>query len=209
MATRTATVQKAPTGRQIHSTMLTELDRFEKEARKQNNPQLYLQLLSPLHFQWHAIPTRARRIGFLLFHWHVIEHFKALGLEAIMNAQEDTVADFTPPGGKFRMADWGAIMDGVSDSTTLTELEDYSQAIEGWHNEAHMAIGQVTGLDMMNPTVNVFFTEFWDLHYFINTRFEEQLRSYADSAHPDQNLNTPADIVRHIEKEHRRTIALI
>jgi len=209
MATSTMTMQKAPTGRPIHSTMLTELDRFEKEARQQNNPQLYLQLLSPLHAQWHAIPTRARRIGFLLFHWHVIEHFKALGLEAIENVQEDTVADFTPPGGKFDMADWGAIMDGVGDSTTLTELEDYSQAIEGWHNEAHMAISQVTGLDMMNPTVNVFFTEFWNLHYFINTRFEEQLRSYADSAHPDQKLNTPTDIVRHIEKEHRGTIALI
>lgn len=209
MATSTMTMQKAPTGRPVHSTMLSELDRFENEAGKQDNPQLYLQLLSPLHAQWHAIPTRARRIGFLLFHWHVIEHFKALGLEAIMNVQADTVADFTPPGGKFSMADWAAIMDGVGDSTTLTELEDYSQAIEGWHNEAHMAIGQVTGLDMMNPTVNVFFTEFWNLHYFINTRFEEQLRSYADSAHPDEKLSTPADIVRHIERGHRSTIALI
>ncbi len=210
MATGIGTVRRrAAGGSRMHSFMLSELQRFEQEARRQRNPQLFLQLLSPLHAQWHAVPSRARRVGFLLFHWHVIEHFQALGLENQMGVQPDTVADFSAPGGRFRAADWAASMDGVADATTLAELEEYSQAIEAWHNDAHMVIGQVTGLDMMDPRANVFFTEFWNLHFFINARFEEQLRSYADNAHPDLNLRTAADVVKHIEGEHPGTIALI
>jgi hypothetical protein len=189
----------------MHSVTLNRLQSFEDQAKQQGNPQLYLQLLSPLHALWHD-PARRRRVGFLLFHWHVIEHFTALGLEAAMHVHPDTVADFSA-GGRFAEADWNASMGGVADSTSLQELVDYSAAIEGWHNEAHMVIGEVTGLDMMNPRANVFFTEFWNLHFFINARFEEQMASYAKSTHPE--LKDSAAIVSHIEEQHPSVIARV
>jgi hypothetical protein len=187
----------------MHSVTLNRLQQFEDQAKQQNNPQLYLQLLSPLHYQWH---TRSRRVGFLLFHWHVIEHFKAVGLEPLLHVHADTVADFSP-GGRFAEGDWQQMMGGVTDSQSLTDLERYSRAIEGWHNEAHMVIGEVTGLDMMDPRANVFFTEFWNLHYFINARFEEQLAAYAAAVHP--TLADAAARVAHVENEHPATITLI
>ena len=38
-----------------------------------------------------------------------------------------------------------------------------------------MVVGDVTGrgMEMMNPLVNIVFPEFWQLHYFINDRFDE------------------------------------
>ncbi len=190
----------------MHSVTLSRLQSFEDRAKQAKNPRLYLQLLSPMHAQWHA--RQARRVGFLMFHWHVIEHFKAAGLEPVLGVHPDRTADFSP-GGRFAEADFAASMQGIGSSRSLTDLESYSQAIESWHNEAHMTIGQVTGLDMMNPTVNVFFTEFWNLHYFINARFEEQLRSYADAAHPDLGLQDAAAIIAHIETNHHTVVRRI
>ena len=190
----------------MHSVTLSRLQSFEDQARQANNPRLFLQLLSPLHAQWHA--RQARRVGFLIFHWHVSEHFEALGLKQIMGVKPDKVADFSQ-GGRFAESDFRASMQGIRNSQNLTDLEGYSQAIESWHNEAHMSIGQVTGLDMMNPTVNVFFTEFWNLHYFINARFEEQLRSYADTAHAALQLRDAAAIINHIETNHHTVVARI
>ena len=189
----------------MHSVMLNRLRTFEDQARQANNPPLFLQLLSPLHALWHD-PSRRRRVGFLLFHWHVIQHFTALSLDGVMHVQADTVADFST-SGRFAEGDWNASMGAVGDSTSLQELVDYSAAIEGWHNEAHMVIGDVTGLDMMNPRANVFFTEFWNLHFFINERFEEQMDAYAQATHPQ--LEGAAAIVAHIEEQHPSVIARV
>jgi hypothetical protein len=189
----------------MHSVMLNRLRAFEDQARQANDPPLFLQLLSPLHALWHD-PSRRRRVGFLLFHWPAIQHFTALGLDGAMHVRADTVADFSA-GGRFAEGDWNASMGAVGDSTSLQELVDYSAAVEGWHNEAHMVIGDVTGLDMMNPRANVFFTEFWNLHFFINERFEEQIDAYAQSKHP-QLQGAPA-IVAHIEEQHPSVIARV
>jgi hypothetical protein len=188
----------------MQSATLDRLERFEKEARRARKPRLYLRLLSPLHYRWHT--QRVRRVGFLLFHWHVIEHFKALRLDREMKIETDTEADFKP-GGRFKGAHWAAMMKGVPDSTSLPDLVSYSRAIEGWHNEAHMVIGEVTGLDMMDAKANVFFPEFWGLHFFINNHFEVQLRSYAKA----QKLTrrTPPELVRGIENQHPGTVARI
>jgi hypothetical protein len=188
----------------MHSVTLSQLQDFEDQATAQGDPQLYLRLLSPLHFLWH---TRSpRRVGFLLFHWHVIAHFKAAGLEAPMGVVADTVADFDA-GGRFSAAGWTDVMGGVPDATGLGDLESYSRAIEGWHNEAHMVIGDATGLDMMDPRANVFFPEFWGLHYFINAQFDHQLASYAAAVHPQ--LVTTEQQVGHVEDEHPSTISSI
>ena len=98
-------------------------------------------------------------------------------------------------------------MRNVPNSQSLGDLENYSAAVEGWHNDAHMIIGEVTGLDMMDPLANVFFTEFWNLHFFINERFEEQLGFYASASHPQ--LRRKAKIVEHIEDQHPSTVARI
>ena len=66
----------------MHSVTLSRLQSFEDQARQANNPRLFLQLLSPLHAQWHA--RQARRVGFLIFLWHVSEHFEALGLGLLL-----------------------------------------------------------------------------------------------------------------------------
>lgn len=56
---------------------------------------------------------------------------------------------------------------------------------------------------------SIFFPEFWRLHYFINDRFEEQLASYAQSAHPDLALTSSGEIVDHIEQSHHTALAFI
>jgi hypothetical protein len=61
----------------------------------------------------------------------------------------------------------------------------------------------------MNPLVNIFFPEFWRLHYFINERFEEQLASYAQGAHPDLGLADASQIVDHVEETHHDAPAFV
>jgi hypothetical protein len=187
----------------MHSFTLDQLQSFDEQARQQDNPHLYLQLLSPLHDQWHRV---ARRVGFLLFHWHVVGHYRALGLDQQMGVTGYAASDFDP-GGDFAQAGWTASMGSVGDSQSLDELIDYSRAIEGWHNEAHMVVGMVSGVDLMNPLTNVFLPQFWNLHLFINARFDEQLASYAQAVHPE--LQGPDAIVEHVEAEHPAVITRI
>jgi hypothetical protein len=194
----------------MHSTLEQILASYEQRSRQLNAPNEYLRQLAPLHRQWHGFSRGARPIGFLLFHWHLIEHFKGAGLEQQMQTRAYTVADFST--GSFSGSDWPAWMGDVPDATDLQSLADYSLAIERWHNvEGHMTVGMVTGRgeDMMNPLVNILFPEFWRLHYFINDRFAEQLASYAESAHPDLGLADAAAIVDHIEETHHQALAFI
>ncbi len=195
----------------MHSVVERILGSYEQRARDQGSPNAYLRQLAPLHNRWHGFSRGARPIGFLLFHWHLIEHFQGAGLEQQMGTTAYTVADFSP-GGDFADAEWPAWMGGVPDATVLQGLADYSLAIERWHNvEGHMVVGEVTGRgeDMMNPLVNIFFPEFWRLHYFINDRFAEQLASYAQSAHAGLGLTGPREIVDHIEESHHSALAFV
>jgi hypothetical protein len=195
----------------MHSVLERILESYEQQARNQGSPNTYLRRLAPLHNRWHDFSRGARPIGFLLFHWHVIQHFKGAGLEQQLGTTAYSIADFRP-GGAFGEADWPAWMGGVADATDLQGLADYSLAIERWHNvEGHMVVGEVTGRgeDMMNPLVNIFFPEFWRLHYFIDERFDEQLTSYAASTHPELDLTTPHAIVDHIERSHHGELAFI
>ena len=65
----------------------------------------------------------------------------------------------------------------------VASLAGFSQAIEGWHGQAHMAVGMAIGreTEMMDPTQNIYLREFWRLHYFINGRFLPELRRYDTS----------------------------
>jgi hypothetical protein len=195
----------------MHSALEQILESYEQSARRQGSPNVYLRQLAPLHERWHSFSRGARPIGFLLFHWHVIQHFKGSGLEQQMGTTPYTVADFSA-GGDFAASDWPSWMGGIADALDLQGLANYSLAIERWHNvEGHMVVGQVSGrgMDMMNPLVNIFFPEFWRLHYFINERFEEQLASYARGAHPVLELRGAGEVVDHVGTSHHELIASV
>jgi hypothetical protein len=192
----------------MHSVLEQILESYQQQAQQEGSPSLYLRDLAPLHNRWHGFPRDTRPIGFLLFHWHLIQHFKGAGLGQEMTTTPYTVQDFSP-GGIFAESNWPEWMGGVPQTTDLQGLANYSLAIERWHNvEGHMVVGQVTGrgMDMMNPLVNIFFPEFWRLHYFINDRFDDQLASYAQAAHPDLALATPRDVVNHLEETHHNDL---
>jgi hypothetical protein len=84
---------------------------------------------------------------------------------------------------------------------TLGELVSFSTSIESWHNTAHMSIGTATGTPMMDPRQNIVFRAFWQLHFFIDERFETTLQQYGDQAHPNQFV-IPSAIAGHIEARH-------
>jgi hypothetical protein len=129
----------------VHSALEQILESYEQRARDQGAPNEYLRQLAPLHNRWHGFSRGARPIGFLLFHWHLVQHFNGAGLEAAMGTTAYTVADFSA-GDDFGQADWPAWMGNVADAADLQGLADYSLAIERWHNvEGHMVVGMVTG----------------------------------------------------------------
>ncbi len=53
-----------------------------------------------------------------------------------------------------------------------------------------MAVGDAFGItnDMMNPRVNIYYREFWRLHYFINDKFLEELRRYDPAGSVTQKI---------------------
>ena len=191
----------------MHSATINSLQGFKDEAQNDGNPRVFLERLSPLHVNWHNQPSASRRIGFLIFHWHVVAHFKELGLVDNMGVNPIyTVAVFSP-GGAYSEADFNDAMTGVSASQSLQGLADFSRAIEGWHNEAHMVIADKTGNPLMDPGRNVFYRRFWRLHLFIDQRFESEMTSYAQAAHPQ--LTTSAQVIDHLENSHHGWVGLI
>ncbi|CAN5437608.1 hypothetical protein BH18THE1_BH18THE1_01620 [soil metagenome] len=190
----------------MHFGMVTLLDRAADEARRSRNPQLFLARLSEIHPRWHM---SVRQPGFLLFHWHAVRHAKSLGIIRMLNATPYTLNDFSP-GGRFADANWDSDMGSLQPSKSLEDLAEYSFQIENWHGLAHGVIADVTNTPaMMDFERNVFLSIFWRLHGLINQKFEEQIRSYANSAHPTSRLRTPAAIVRHIQNEHHEIVGRI
>ena len=143
---------------------------------------VFIRQLGPVHAQWHAEHNNLAHPatpGFLLFHWELIERFRAVGADKGLGGLNG-IKPYTEP----QLANFGAaytVLDSVSKGD-VGELESFSGDLEAWHNDAHMAIGMATGRNLMNPRTNVRLREFWRLHYFINDRFEEQLANYSDDA---------------------------
>lgn len=134
-------------------------------------PQTFLRLFGPIHDKWHR--TRTRRIGFLLFHWHVIESFKKVGGQQFLGGiRPYSLSDFR------RMRVPYDVSTPISNGNII-ELVDFSSAIEGWHGDAHMAIENIDNVPMMNPLINIQYPQFWRLHYFINSMLIGALRQYS------------------------------
>ena len=155
----------------------------------------FLNGLSPIHVAWHSLPVSH---GFLLFHWEVIKQFKAVGGPA----QFGGVTAFTTT----QLSNFGALYNvnvTVAQGDTAA-LRGFSADIQNWHNDAHMRIQMATGLNMMNAGTNIYLREFWQLHYFINTRFETKLGNYRHVA----NQPIPA-VIAHIETNHHNAVPRI
>jgi hypothetical protein len=158
-----------------HSFLVSALQQVADTARADANPIGFLDGLASIHVGWHWSTFAARRLGFLSFHWHVIEAFKrARG------------ASMWPRGVRafslrdFRTFQWPYDVQVSVPSGDVAALAAFSLAVESWHNDAHMAVGTAIGAEdqMMDPAQNIYLREFWRLHYFINARFVAVLRRY-------------------------------
>ena len=108
-----------------------------------------------------------QQIGFLTFHHLVIKSFGSTFPTGQIPVQPSSIAPFPPV--------LGTAAGSVTDTASLRE---FSEDLEGWHNEAHMAVETSTGEDMMNPSTNILLRNFWRLHYFIDARFLEALAAF-------------------------------
>jgi len=158
-----------------HSILENALDAAATQARNNGNPILFLNRLEPIHANWHNRSFNMRGLGFLSFHWFVIQAFQRARCPSLWagGIRPFRTVDFTNFGWRYNVTVRARLMD-------IDSLANFSRAVETWHNDAHMAVGQAFGIenDMMNPRVNIYYREFWRLHYFIDDRFVAELRRY-------------------------------
>ncbi len=136
----------------------------------------FLKKLGPIHNNWHGAHNGGTaQTGFLLFHWELIKRFKAVGGPAHFGG----VTPFTTQ----QLAGFNATYDVTAavHKGDVPSLENFSSDLEMWHNNAHMAIGMAIHKNLMNPKTNVKLVQFWQLHYFINDRFEQKLGDFRSS----------------------------
>lgn len=185
----------------MHSVLRNRLSAIYREAsqtRTGSKAQTYLRLLGPIHNTWHS--TRARRLGFLTFHWYVVGYFKRIrGPQFLGGISPYTTQQFAALGAPYD-ADVNVPSGG------LTELEDFSRSIEGWHNDTHMNISMADGVDLMNALTNIFIPQFWRLHFFIDNEFQRKLRDYGRGVVSNP---TPANVIRYIENNSHWAVPLI
>jgi hypothetical protein len=155
----------------------TFINKLENISTPGTAPKLFLKKLGPIHFEWHHQHNLGLAdIGFLLFHWELIQRFKKVGADAALGG----IAPFSKPElATFHSPYTVNVAVGKQDTAAL---EDFSSELESWHNDAHMNIGMAIHKDLMNPRTNVKIPEFWRLHYFINDRFEEKLTTFRSAA---------------------------
>ncbi|MGD1836877.1 MAG: hypothetical protein ACPKPY_02310, partial [Nitrososphaeraceae archaeon] len=137
---------------------------------------------------------------------YAIQQVKDLGIDSMLGVNPYTENDFRS-GGKFHSpsTDWDIRMGNIQPSQSLNDLASFSRQIEGWHNGAHGTIGNVLNTpEMGNPSVNQFLAMFWNLHFLINQKFEEQLLNYANAVQPQ--LSTAKEVIEHIEEDHHDAV---
>lgn len=168
-----------------HTILENNLNTAAADARNSGNPLLFLNRLEPIHDNWHRRTFSARGLGFLSFHWFVIEAFKRARCPSLWagGIRPFRAVDFTNFG-------WSYNVTARAQANDIDSLAGVSLAIESWHNDAHMAVGEAFGIanDMMNPRVNIYYREFWRLHYFINDKFLAQLRRYDSGGTDNQKM---------------------
>lgn len=173
------------------------LRNIAREALNQNNRWQFLVSFSPYHARFHM--QTVRDIGFLAFHWCAIYYFRALGLDRLLRTTPYEIQDFGPGGifytGDIFCSNW---LSRVPRARSINDLLRYSLQIEQCHNGWHTSIETVTRSPLMNPTINIYYPAFWNLHFFINNLFENQLYSY--NSFSRLMLRTPYQIIQYVEQ---------
>ena len=150
---------------------VTKLNKISKAGTPAKT---FLTLLGPIHNNWHVLNNSSTEsIGFLLFHWELIQRFNSVGGPAFFGG--------VTPFSTVELSSFGSPYDVAVTvhSANVGNLEQFSTDMEAWHDNAHMAVGMAFHIDMMKPKTNVRRVQFWRLHYFINDRFEEKLAQFS------------------------------
>lgn len=114
----------------------------------------YLSDFELIHDYWHRTN---RFLGFLSFHRTVIATLKIAMNDAGMNL----------PGP------WTTQIPAYDTSIdSITSAEDFSLAIEMWHNRVH---NNSDYAELMDPRTNIYTYRFWGLHMLIDKKFTEWL----------------------------------
>lgn len=129
-------------------------------ADHENDPLGFLWEFAPVHDWWHSQPRATRPIGFLTFHWIVIQNFGKTFSGGQIPVEPSPLFQF--PGifnnpGQF--------------VNSLDLLEEYSNDLESWHNQVHQSVGGT----FLDAAQNVYLSIFWQFHTFLNLRFVEAL----------------------------------
>lgn len=198
----------------MHASIVYYLRIWSSEAEKSGNPRLFLDRLANQHDSWHG--TQPPILGFLLYHHFVVKNFRAIKLDQILNVSPYSTDDFKA-GGKFEwQQEWDIPADpqrpeinrqvfetllqrwtSLPSAKTIDELATLSFRLQNWHNLVHYVVERATNKPMGNPLVNIYLTEFWNLHFLVEQQFERNLRSFGNSI----NLANIDEIVEHIEEE--------
>lgn len=122
----------------------------------------FLQELESIHDDWHT--TRefdGQPVGFLSFHRELIKYYKACLKK---NGKK------IPPAARAKSlhVPYQSWIDGMS------VAEEFSQAIENWHNSLHRLHSD---LDFLDPRINIHMPFFWSFHQFINNRFSKWMKT--------------------------------
>lgn len=179
-----------------HSMLESALESAAKASLDANSPMVFLNGLESIHANWHRRRFATRGLGFLIFHWEVLEAFRRCLGPSIWSRG---VKSFRP--SDFTKFGWSYNVTSRASKDNLQSLANFSLAIETWHNEAHMAIGMAFDIEdeMMDPTVNIYYREFWRLHYFINDRFLREIRRY-------DSVGSVAAKIERIERDHHDSV---
>lgn len=157
--------------------------RLEQAAAPGTTGRQFLSNLSPIHADWHS---SSRTIGFFLFHWECIARVQSTKADAALGGISPFNLD------DFRAFNVPYDAEPAIVAEDIGSLKNFSQDVERWHNNAHMVIGMALGENLMDPRTNIFYADFWRLHYFINDQFRDALAKYKPGT-------APPDVAKQIE----------
>ena len=128
----------------------TFIQKLDSISAPGTTPKVFLKKLGPIHFSWHHQHNAGQaEIGFLLFHWELIQRFKKIGADAALGGITPfSLGDLTNFNSTYTVNVAVANQD-------IAAFQDFSDELELWHGDAHMNIGMAIHKNLMNPRTNV------------------------------------------------------
>lgn len=139
----------------------TDLIKRLKDMAK-GTPDSFLQKLESIHDDWHTTREfEGQPVGFLSFHRELIKYYKACLKK---NGKKIPAA----AKSKDLHVPYQTWIDRMSTA------EEFSQAIENWHNSVHRSHSDP---DFMDPRKNIHIPFFWSFHQFLNNKFSKWMKA--------------------------------